>query len=85
VDRSLGGGALVSAHSDTGECRAECVEPWDAAGDFGTALGPLLLSGLLKAGETFHVIVPACAILGVVVVGVSLQARSSLRRANGKA
>jgi hypothetical protein len=66
-------------------CRAECVEPWDAAGDFGTALGPLLLGGLLKAGATFHVIVPACAILGMVVVGVSLQARSSLRRANGKA
>jgi MFS family permease len=51
-------------------------------GIFGTALGPLLLGALLKAGVTFHVIVPACAILGLLAVGVSFLARSNLREAN---
>ena len=45
-------------------------------GIFGTALGPLLLGSLLKAGVTFNVIIPTAAILGVVVVAVSLSARA---------
>lgn len=47
-------------------------------GIFATALGPLLLGALLKAGVTFHVIIPAAAILGVAVVGVSFIARARL-------
>lgn len=49
-------------------------------GIFATALGPLLLGGLLKAGVTFSVIVPMCAILGVAVTGISLAARVVLFR-----
>lgn len=49
-------------------------------GIFATALGPLLLGGLLKAGATFNVIVPMCAILGVAVAGISLAARAVLLR-----
>ena len=49
-------------------------------GIFGTALGPLLLGGLLKAGVAFDVIIPTCAVLGVGAVGVSFLARSRLRR-----
>lgn len=47
-------------------------------GIFVTALGPVLLGALLKAGVTFNIIVPTAAILGVVVVGVSFLARSRL-------
>lgn len=47
-------------------------------GIFGTALGPLLLGGLLKAGVTFAVIIPASALLGVAAVAVSLTARALL-------
>jgi MFS family permease len=53
-------------------------------GIFGTALGPLLLGGLLKAGVRFDVIIPTCAILGMVAVGVSLLARSRLRAENAE-
>jgi MFS family permease len=49
-------------------------------GIFATALGPLLLGGLLKAGVTFNVIVPMCAILGVAVAGISLAVRAVLLR-----
>jgi MFS family permease len=49
-------------------------------GIFGTALGPLLLGSLLKAGVTFGAIIPTAAILGTVVVGVSFFARSLLRK-----
>jgi MFS family permease len=48
-------------------------------GIFGTALGPLLLGSLLKAGVTFGTIIPITAALGVVVVAVSFFARSRLR------
>jgi MFS family permease len=44
-------------------------------GIFGTALGPLLLGSLLKAGVTFDVIIPTTAILGALSVTVSLVAR----------
>lgn len=47
-------------------------------GIFGTALGPLLLGSLLKAGVMFGVIIPTAAILGVTVVAVSLSARALL-------
>ncbi|MBE0544822.1 MAG: MFS transporter [Verrucomicrobia bacterium] len=47
-------------------------------GIFATALGPLLLGALLKAGVPFNVIVPTSALLGVAVVGISLAARSRL-------
>jgi MFS family permease len=50
-------------------------------GIFSTALGPLLLGGLLKAGVTFGVIIPAAALLGMAVVGLSFFAQSRLRRA----
>lgn len=36
------------------------------------------LRALLKAGVGFAVIVPACAVLGVVAVGISLLARRRL-------
>lgn len=52
-------------------------------GIFATALGPLLLGALLKAGVTFNVIVPTSAMLGVAVVGISLTARSRLGK-NGR-
>jgi hypothetical protein len=35
---------------------------------------------LLKAGVTFNVIVPTCAMLGVAVAGISLAARAVLLR-----
>jgi hypothetical protein len=47
-------------------------------GNFGTALGPLLLGGLLKAGVSFAIIVPGCALLGVAVTGRSFVARNRL-------
>ncbi|MHB1307804.1 MAG: MFS transporter [Limisphaerales bacterium] len=50
-------------------------------GIFGTALGPLLLGWLLKAGVGFGVIVPGCALLAVLAMGISLLARKSLRMA----
>jgi MFS family permease len=49
-------------------------------GIFGTALGPLLLGWLLKAGVLFSIIIPAAAILGAVVVGISFVARSLLQQ-----
>ncbi len=49
-------------------------------GIFATALGPLLLGGLLKANVSFGIIVPACAILGMLATGVSLLARASLEK-----
>jgi len=52
-------------------------------GIFVTALGPLLLGGLLKAGVRFDVIIPTCA-LGLVAIGVSLLARSRLRTENAE-
>ncbi len=48
-------------------------------GIFGTALGPVILGGLLKAGVTFAVIIPVAAILGAVVIGISFLARATLR------
>jgi MFS family permease len=47
-------------------------------GIFATALGPLLLGTVLKAGVTFAVVIPACAILGVLASGVSVLARALL-------
>jgi MFS family permease len=52
-------------------------------GIFATALGPLLLGWLLKAGVTFAVIIPTAAILGLAVVGLSFFARSRLDKAPG--
>jgi MFS family permease len=49
-------------------------------GIFATALGPALLGGLLAAGVSFGVIIPAAAGLGLLAVGVSLRARSLLLR-----
>lgn len=48
-------------------------------GIFATALGPLLLGALLKAGVSFAVIVPGCAVLGMAAIGISLAARARLR------
>lgn len=47
-------------------------------GIFGTALGPVLLGALLKAGVSFAVIVPGCAVLGVLAVGISVLGRRFL-------
>jgi MFS family permease len=49
-------------------------------GTFATALGPLLLGGLLKAGVTFGVIIAAAALLGAAVSGISLVAREWVRK-----
>lgn len=48
-------------------------------GIFATALGPLLLGALLKAGVSFGVIVPLCALLGLGVTAISFAARHLLR------
>jgi MFS family permease len=49
-------------------------------GVFATALGPVVLGGLLKADVTFAAIIPATAMLGMLAVGISFLARSRLRR-----
>lgn len=49
-------------------------------GIFATALGPLLLGALLKAGVMFSVIIPAAAVSGSVVIGLNFFARTRLRR-----
>jgi len=42
---------------------------------FGTALGPMLMGGLLKIGIPFSQIVPGCVVLGLLAVGASLLVR----------
>ena len=44
-------------------------------GVFATALGPVLLGSLLKVGVPFSLIVPSCAGLGLLTVGVGLLVR----------
>jgi hypothetical protein len=46
-------------------------------GIFATALGPLLLGGLLRAGVTFEVIIPGATVHGALAIGISFIARSS--------
>ncbi|MBE0501988.1 MAG: MFS transporter [Desulfuromonadales bacterium] len=45
-------------------------------GVFATALGPVVVGGLLKVGVPFTVIVPGCAVLGLVAVVTGLLVRS---------
>lgn len=52
-------------------------------GIFSTALGPVILGWLLKAGVSFDLIVPICALMGGLVVGISLLARNRLLRGKG--
>lgn len=47
-------------------------------GIFATALGPVMLGGLLKAGVAFDVIIPVSAMIGVLVTAFSFYARSRL-------
>ncbi len=47
-------------------------------GVFATALGPVLMGGLLNVGVPFSVIVPGCAGLGLLVIGASLVVRRRL-------
>jgi MFS family permease len=47
---------------------------------FATALGPVLLGWLLKAGVSFSAIVPGCAALALLLIGTSLLARWWFRR-----
>jgi MFS family permease len=47
-------------------------------GVFATALGPVVVGGLLKAGVPFSVIVPGCAVLGLVAVVTGLLVRGRL-------
>lgn len=47
-------------------------------GIFATALGPLLLGGLMKAGVTFGVMVPAAALLGVALTVLGFWTRRLL-------
>jgi MFS family permease len=49
-------------------------------GIIATALGPVLLGGLLKAGVSFGVIIPATALFGVLAIGTSLLARFVLHQ-----
>jgi MFS family permease len=49
-------------------------------GILATALGPVLLGGLLKAGVSFAMIIPATALFGVLAIGTSLLARFVLRQ-----
>jgi MFS family permease len=49
-------------------------------GILATALGPVLLGGLLKAGVSFAVIIPATALFGVLAIGTSLLARFVLHQ-----
>lgn len=44
-------------------------------GVFATALGPVLVGGLLKVGVPFAVIVPGCAVLGLMAVVTGLLVR----------
>lgn len=44
-------------------------------GVFATALGPILVGGLLKLGVPFSLIVPGCAGLGLLAVGAGLLVR----------
>lgn len=54
-------------------------------GIFGTALGPVLLGGLLNAGVVFDVIIPVAAVLGIVGIGLSLIAMGRLKGESGRA
>jgi predicted MFS family arabinose efflux permease len=47
---------------------------------FATAIGPVLLGWLLKAGIPFSTIVPGCALLAMLLIGVSLLARRLFRQ-----
>jgi MFS family permease len=51
---------------------------------FATAVGPVLLGWLLKAGVPFSTIVPACAALALLLIGTSLLVRRQLRHSPGR-
>lgn len=58
-------------------------------GVFATALGPVMVGGLLKAGIPFSVIVPGCAGIGLLAIAASLLVRwrlgATLETTNGGA
>jgi hypothetical protein len=47
-------------------------------GILATAIGPVLLGGLLAVGVTFTTVVPACALAAVAIALLSLVTRRSL-------
>ncbi|MDW7645500.1 MAG: MFS transporter [Desulfuromonadales bacterium] len=52
-------------------------------GVFATALGPVLMGGLIKVGIPFSIILPGCVAMGLLAIGASLLMRWRLETTHG--